>query len=159
MEKTAPPPRTAAEPGRAVARAEASLYQGVLRIREEHSLTRLGIEGEGWGVQLERAKPPAPPPVRSSVPPQPAAPVSLFDEPAPAPELTCVESPIVGVFHEADPPVLPGQAVRAEEALGSIEALALRHEILSPVDGEVTAVQVEDGRKAPEVSGTFACSR
>src|SRR5207244_9332479 len=31
------------EPGRAVARAEASLYSGVLRIREEHGLERLGI--------------------------------------------------------------------------------------------------------------------
>jgi biotin carboxyl carrier protein len=53
---------------------------------------------------------------------------------------------MVGVFHEASHPVAQGQIVRAGEALGSIEALALRNEVRAPMDGRVEEVHVEDGQ-------------
>ena len=105
-------------------------------------LTRLEVEGEDWALALE--KPPAPPKPAPASRPRPAA-VPPTGETADFLQ-TRVESPIVGVFHEANVPIAVGHAVRAGDSLGSIEALALRNEVRSPDDGQVTEVHVEEGQ-------------
>lgn len=103
------------------------------------AVTRMSVEGEGWNVELERpATAPAPAPVSAA---------ASKSAPATPPDLAVsVEASMVGVFHEATRPVMPGQMVRAGEALGSIEALALRNEVRAPIDGRVDEVHVEDGQ-------------
>ncbi|HEY3268055.1 MAG TPA: biotin/lipoyl-binding protein [Armatimonadota bacterium] len=100
-------------------------------------VTRISVEGDGWNVELER--PPAPPGVATAAStPAPSALEARAETP--------VEATMVGVFHEASHPVAQGQIVRAGEALGSIEALALRNEVRAPMDGRVEEVHVEDGQ-------------
>jgi biotin carboxyl carrier protein len=66
---------------------------------------------------------------------------------------------MVGVFHESAPIVTVGQEVRAGDILGAIEALALRNEVRSPVDGPVVSIVVEDGQPVEYGQPMFTLGR
>ena len=119
-------------------------------------LTKLEVEAGEWSISLERPGPgPAARPARP-VRSEPEAEGSTPD--AEAEEGTRIEAPIVGVFHESPIPILLGQAVRVGEALGSIEALALRNDVRAPVDGEITAIHVEEGQPVEYGQALFTIS-
>jgi biotin carboxyl carrier protein len=111
-------------------------------ILAESSLSLLEVEGEDWSLKLER--PPAEPFVVEPPTDAGASPPAQGD--ATPPDVTRIEASMVGVFHESAPIVTVGQEVRAGDILGAIEALALRNEVRSPVDGPVVGVAVEDGQ-------------
>lgn len=129
---------------------------------QSSTLTRVGITGENWSLELERD----PPAVFAITEPatalqsEPPTVLHAPDEPiASSPDLTFVEAPVVGVFHEPGKPALVGQLVQTGEILGSIEAMTLRNEIRSPVDGEITAIQVEDGQPVEYGQTLFTIAR
>lgn len=127
-------------------------------ILSSSSLTRLELmELEGDLLTLERA---APLPVVAvpSIIETGARPVEI-DTTAPAQDVVAVEAPMVGVFHEAAPPVAVGQAVRAGDVLGAIEALALRNEVRAPLDGSVVSISVEDGQPVEYGQPMFTLGR
>lgn len=130
---------------------------------QSSTLTRVGITAEDWSLEMERV-PPTIYAITESVPlPQLSEPPTVLhaaDEPiAPSADLTFVEAPVVGVFHEPGKPALVGQLVQTGDILGSIEAMTLRNEIRSPVDGEITAIQVEDGQPVEYGQTLFTIAR
>lgn len=121
------------------------------------ALMTMEVEGDGWSLTLERSTGPASAPL---APPAGASGhASAFDEAAAHPELSYVEAEVVGVFHELPSPVAPGQHVKSGEVLGTIDALTIRNDVRSPLDGEVTAVQVEDGQPVEYGQALFAIGR
>ena len=54
-----------------------------------------------------------------------------------------VESPCVGCFRPANPPVAPGDTVKEGDIVGSVIALGLATDVSSPSAGEVSSVAVE----------------
>lgn len=127
--------------------------QELAEILAKSSLGRVEVSGEAWSVELERAAP-APPP-----PPAPVRPVAAPPAAAPAPEPMLVEAPVVGVFHEASPPLVNGAMVKLGDVLGSIEALALRNDVRSTETGEITQVHVEDGQPVEYGQPLFSIQR
>jgi oxaloacetate decarboxylase alpha subunit len=112
-------------------------------VLQRSTLTRLELESDKWSLSLERPQV-APRAATATTAAAPARTAPSVEEPRT--ELTLVESPIVGVFHEATPPIMAGQTVRAGEVLGSIDSLSLRNDVRAPIDGDVTEVHVEEGQ-------------
>ena len=145
-------------------RMEIQTIEELAEVLQTSGLHLLKVEHEDWSLAIERAAPP----------PAPAAPIGratrsggrtpraateLLDGPPPSPDLTFVESPVVGVFHETTPAVKVGQRVKTGEVIGSIEALALRNDVRAPIEADVTAVQVEDGQPVEYGQRMFTLAR
>jgi oxaloacetate decarboxylase alpha subunit len=111
-------------------------------ILAESSLSLLEVEGGDWSLRMERPATVSP---ASGLPVEAGTGPAVQNAVAP-PDVTRIEASMVGVFHESAPIVAVGQEVRAGDILGAIEALALRNEVRSPVDGPVVGVAVEDGQ-------------
>ncbi len=88
--------------------------------------------------------------------PQPgvAEPASLAPAPAdedaasPAPEVDlglAIESPMVGVFHQASPAVQAGWSIKAGQVVGVIESMKLLSDVRAAQGGIVRAVLVDEG--------------
>jgi geranyl-CoA carboxylase alpha subunit len=58
-----------------------------------------------------------------------------------------VRAPVSGVLVSVD--VAAGEAVRRGQALATIEAMKMQHEILAPIDGTVESVHAAAGAQAP----------
>jgi len=52
----------------------------------------------------------------------------------------------VGIFHSAVPPLVAGAAVSAGQVAGCIEALGVRHELVSAQAGRIAEIAVNDGQ-------------
>ncbi len=65
-------------------------------------------------------------------------------EPAPAPPRTLL-APMVGIFHQAQPPLSFSAPVRVGQVIGYIESMKLMNEVLAEDVGKITDVLTEDG--------------
>ena len=143
----------------------------LIDLLEESNLTEIEIKEGEESVRLSRAAPhaaPAPiyypaPPVlhheqHRSPPPQgmssPTESATGGRAPLPAstlPEGQVLRSPMVGTFYASPSPDSPpfvkvGQAVKAGETLGTIEAMKMFNPIEAEVSGTVVAILVESGQ-------------
>ena len=135
----------------------------ILDLVREHDLAELEIERDGLKVRVRKAgdrvtvTPPTVPVAAAAPAPAdvaaaaPAPPAAVPAEDAPGVDLAVIKSPIVGTFYRAAEPGAPpfvdvGDAVRKGQVLCIIEAMKLMNEIESDCDGEISAVDVENGR-------------
>jgi acetyl-CoA carboxylase biotin carboxyl carrier protein len=56
-----------------------------------------------------------------------------------------ISSPLVGVYHHAEPPVGPGVRVEKGQVVGNIESMKLMNDVVADRDGIVKEVLVEAG--------------
>ena len=56
-----------------------------------------------------------------------------------------VSSPMIGIFHQNQQPVLAGEPVDSSTVLGQIESMKLYNELLAGFNGQVKKVLVNDG--------------
>jgi acetyl-CoA carboxylase biotin carboxyl carrier protein len=136
----------------------------ILTLIREHELAEFELERDGLKLRIRKAgaymqivAPVAP---VATVPVTPAPPVPVPPTPtqvAAGPvdpdgvNLAVIKSPIVGTLYRAPEPgaapfVEVGDVVRKGQVLCIIEAMKLMNEIESDVDGEITAIYVENGR-------------
>jgi acetyl-CoA carboxylase biotin carboxyl carrier protein len=135
----------------------------ILALIREHELAEFELERDGLklrvrkaGADIQMTAPVAPIaaiPVAAAVPAAApaAAPVAAGPVDADGVDLAVIKSPIVGTLYRAPEPGAPpfvevGDAVRKGQVLCIIEAMKLMNEIESDVDGEITAIYVENGR-------------
>jgi len=56
-----------------------------------------------------------------------------------------ISSPMIGIFHQNQQPIMVGESVESATALGQIESMKLYNELLAGVNGQVKKVLVNDG--------------
>ncbi|MDR3307428.1 MAG: acetyl-CoA carboxylase, biotin carboxyl carrier protein [Coriobacteriales bacterium] len=135
----------------------------LVRVFEEHGLTRLEYEQDGLRVALEKqaAATPLPPfaPPLPTVSPQATGLQLTGQTTAETAEATGIEgttrvtAPLVGVVYRSQDPSTPpfvtvGAQVRQGDTLCLIEAMKLFNEITAPCDGTVLEIRFEDGELA-----------
>ena len=139
----------------------------LIDLLEESNLAEIEIKEGEESVRLARVPkggmPVAAPLIQQMAAPAPAAPMpmqspvqaSTGGSPKPAaPELPAghvVRSPMVGTFYASPAPDKPafvsiGQAVKAGDTLGIIEAMKMFNPIEAEVSGTVLAIQCESGQ-------------
>ena len=102
----------------------------------------VSVNGVNYSVELEDEVPAAAPaPQAPSAQAAPAAPAPAASAPATGGKK--VTSPLPGVIISVD--VKEGQAVKRGQKVAVIEAMKMENEILSGVDGTVTAIYVNKG--------------
>ncbi|HEY3413403.1 MAG TPA: biotin/lipoyl-binding protein [Armatimonadota bacterium] len=123
----------------------------------QSELASLELEADSWSITLERGAvaPRLAAPEAGPAPVDHSAPVGASHT---AEADAIVEAAVVGVFHEAAPQVTLGQAVRAGDLLGTIDALTIRNDVRADSDGEVLAVHVEDGQPVEYGQPLFSLS-
>jgi acetyl-CoA carboxylase biotin carboxyl carrier protein len=138
----------------------------LIDLLEESNLAEIEIKEGEESVRLARVPrggyaAPAPAPVAAQAPEAPRA-AAAGPAPALSPEAVgkstkeipdghTVRSPMVGTYYESPSPDKPafvkvGQAVKAGETLGIIEAMKMFNPIEADVSGTVTAVLVKNGQ-------------
>ncbi len=131
----------------------------LIDLLEESNLAELEIKEGEEIVRLSRMPTgmvaAAPAPARVAAPPPAAvtpAPAEATQAGAPSlPEGHVVKAPMVGAFYaaaapDAEPFVKVGQAVKAGDVLGVIEAMKMFNQIEADVSGTVVAILVENGQ-------------
>ena len=108
----------------------------------EGNIADVTVNGASYKVEMDTPVAPAAPV------PAPAAPAPAAAAAAPAPAAPtgagkAVTSPLPGVIIEVS--VKEGQAVKAGQKVAVIEAMKMENEILSDVDGTITAIHVKQG--------------
>ena len=122
-----------------------------LEIKEGEEIVRLSRIPKGMVSAFPAAAPQQVQPVQFA-----AAPLAAASAPAPAaekstPEGHVVKAPMVGTFYASANPesavyVKVGQAVKAGDTLGIIEAMKMFNQIEADVSGTVTAILVNNGQ-------------
>jgi acetyl-CoA carboxylase biotin carboxyl carrier protein len=123
-----------------------------LEIKEGEEVVRLSRVPKGtvsmqpMYAQAPQQAPAAAAPVAAAAPAAPAA-----DAAPTQPAGHTVKAPMVGTFYAASTPGAPafakvGQAVKAGETIGIIEAMKMFNAIEADVDGTIVAVLVENGQ-------------
>lgn len=101
----------------------------------------VNVNGADYQVELENA------PVAAPVQAAPVAQAAPAAAPAAAPKAagagTTIKSPLPGIIISVD--VKEGQAVKRGQKLAVIEAMKMENDILSEVDGTVTAIHTRKG--------------
>lgn len=101
----------------------------------------VNVNGANYQVELENA------PVAAPVQAAPVAQAAPAAAPAAAPKAagagTTIKSPLPGIIISVD--VKEGQAVKRGQKLAVIEAMKMENDILSEVDGTVTAIHTRKG--------------
>ena len=125
-----------------------------LEIKEGEEIVRLSRLPKGMVGTLPVAAAPAAAPVRVEAPVTTSAPAAV-EAPAAGgkalPDGHVVKAPMVGTFYASANPDSPafvkiGQAVKAGETLGIIEAMKMFNQIEADVAGTVLAVLVQNGQ-------------
>jgi biotin carboxyl carrier protein len=57
-----------------------------------------------------------------------------------------INASLVGLFHEANPPIYPGSTVVAGQIVGYIESMRLMNEVVSTVEGSVETAAASEGQ-------------
>lgn len=122
------------------------------------ALTSMEVETSEWSLVIERPRGPASVQVGVQATPPGSDPASI-EAPVLEYEADIVQAAMVGVFHEPAEPVTTGQSVRAGDLLGTIDALTIKNDVRTPIDGEVMAVRVEDGQPVEYGQALFALKR
>ncbi len=128
----------------------------LMKAFDESTLSELSYEFEGAKVRLRRfaaqGVTQAPPPVmKAEQPAQPAAPNAGPDDAGPDfNRLIEVKSPVVGIYYEAPEPgkkpfVRLGDKVKKGDVLCLVEVMKQVTEVVSPQDGQVADVCVQNG--------------
>ena len=138
----------------------------LIDLLEESNLTEIEIREGEEAVRLSRAAAPAPAApavqvVAPAVAPAAAAPMPMQSpvqaatggapKPSDLPAGHVVRAPMVGTFYASPSPDKPsfvsvGQAVKAGETLGIIEAMKMFNPIEADVSGTVLAIKCESGQ-------------
>ena len=138
----------------------------ILDLVRAHDLAEFELERDGLKVRVRKAgadaavfqpmapvalASPAVPVLPSATPAAAAAAAPAGIEAADGVDLAVIKSPIVGTVYRAPEPgarafVEVGDVVKKGQVLCIIEAMKLMNEIESDVDGEITAIYVENGR-------------
>lgn len=104
-------------------------------------MLNVNVNGANYQVELENA------PVAAPVQAAPVAQAAPAAAPAAAPKTagagTTIKSPLPGIIISVD--VKEGQAVKRGQKLAVIEAMKMENDILSEVDGTVTAIHTRKG--------------
>ena len=104
-------------------------------------MLNVNVNGANYQVELENA------PVAAPVQAAPVAQAAPAAAPAAAPKAagagTTIKSPLPGIIISVD--VKEGQAVKRGQKLAVIEAMKMENDILSEVDGTVTAIHTRKG--------------
>ncbi|MBA8889603.1 acetyl-CoA carboxylase biotin carboxyl carrier protein [Dokdonella fugitiva] len=125
-----------------------------LEIKEGEEIVRLSRLPKGMVGTLPVAAAPAAAPVRVEAPITTSAPAAV-EAPAAGgkalPDGHVVKAPMVGTFYASANPDSPafvkiGQAVKAGETLGIIEAMKMFNQIEADVAGTVLAILVQNGQ-------------
>jgi len=125
-----------------------------LEIKEGEEIVRLSRLPKGMVGTLPVAAAPAAAPVRVEAPVTTSAPAAV-EAPAAGgkalPDGHVVKAPMVGTFYASANPDSPafvkiGQAVKAGETLGIIEAMKMFNQIEADVAGTVLAILVQNGQ-------------
>ena len=105
------------------------------------NMLNVNVNGANYQVELENA------PVAAPVQAAPVAQAAPAAAPAAAPKAagagTTIKSPLPGIIISVD--VKEGQAVKRGQKLAVIEAMKMENDILSEVDGTVTAIHTRKG--------------
>ena len=107
------------------------------------NIADVSVNGVAYSVEMENQAAPAPQAAAAPQPAAPAAPVAAAPAPVPAGAGTIVHSPLPGVIISID--VKEGQAVKKGQKLAVLEAMKMENEILSDIDGTVSAILVNKG--------------
>jgi acetyl-CoA carboxylase biotin carboxyl carrier protein len=122
-----------------------------LEIKEGEEIVRLSRIPKGM-VSALPATAPQPAPVHYAAPVANAsAPVAAAPVENSTPEGHVVKAPMVGTFYASANPESPayvkvGQAVKAGDTLGIIEAMKMFNQIEADISGTVTAILVSNGQ-------------
>jgi acetyl-CoA carboxylase biotin carboxyl carrier protein len=122
-----------------------------LEIKEGEEIVRLSRIPKGMVSALPAAAP-QPAPVQYAAPVAAAStPVAAAPVENPTPEGHVVKAPMVGTFYASANPESPayvkvGQAVKAGDTLGIIEAMKMFNQIEADVSGTVVAILVSNGQ-------------
>jgi acetyl-CoA carboxylase biotin carboxyl carrier protein len=127
----------------AIARAAAELVPQLAERLERHGLGEIEVVRGDLRLRVAGSgAPTAPEPAAAARDvPSPAAPAA---DPGPVPAATGVASPAVGFFVYADG-LGPGLGVTKGDALGHVEMLGVRHDVLAPRGGTVRNLVAESG--------------
>jgi biotin carboxyl carrier protein len=103
----------------------------------------LVVEAEEWRVAMSRSAVSA-----ALSPPMPVTGPVEWGEDANAERETVltVTAALVGIFRQGEVRLRIGSAVRAGDAVGSIESMKILNPVLSEVNGEVVEALIEDGQ-------------
>jgi acetyl-CoA carboxylase biotin carboxyl carrier protein len=127
-----------------------------LEIKEGEEIVRLSRLPKGMvgalpaaGAPVQQLRLDAPPAAAAPASPAPAAPAAAGGDKLPDGHV--VKAPMVGTFYaspnpEAAPFVKVGQAVKAGDTLGIIEAMKMFNQIEADVSGTVKAILVSNGQ-------------
>lgn len=121
----------------------------IVAVLGEFPVSEITVEQEGLRVHARRPltlsgpQPPmqdAPSELDAAAPPS----AVLLLEPAAEPPRTLL-APMVGIFHQAQPPLSFSAPVRVGQVIGYIESMKLMNEVLAEDAGKITDVLTEDG--------------
>lgn len=133
---------TATPPATALGRLADDVLPALVARLEASRLGELEVSHDGWRVRLRRAPvAPAPPPAAPADPTHRAAPPARDADPA----HRHATSPGVGYFAPAEKAPV-GRVVKAGDAVGWVEVLGVRQEVLAPHDGTVARHLAEPGQ-------------
>ena len=127
----------------------------MINLMQEHGLTELEIEKNGFKIRLKKGLSGAIVPEEISLPPRAVREerggAAAEAQPIEEAGVTVVRSPMVGTFYAAPAPdvepfVVRGKEVKAGDVLCIIEAMKLMNEIKTEIGGRVIDIMVENGQ-------------
>ena len=84
-------------------------------------------------------------PVETGAEERPAAPAAALAEPAEEiPSAEYIKSEDVGIFHSSKLPLKPGDEVKLDQVVGTIESMGISHNVVSRVAGKVLTQKVRN---------------
>ncbi|MCP4846359.1 MAG: acetyl-CoA carboxylase biotin carboxyl carrier protein [Verrucomicrobiaceae bacterium] len=136
-----------------------SKIKDCIKLMDEHELTGLELEQQGFKVKLERGGV-----VAQASRELPQAPADTQPEPAPeaivAEETNEITAPMVGTFYKAsspdsDPFVKVGDAVDEDTTVCIIEAMKVMNEIKAEKSGVIQRILIDDASSVQFGQGLF----
>jgi acetyl-CoA carboxylase biotin carboxyl carrier protein len=100
------------------------------------------VETESWRISVTRG---AAPPRPVAVVPSRTAPAAPEPDHEP-PDRVWITAPLVGIFRPGAARLDIGDRVERGQTVGGIESMKIMNPLISEVEGEVTALPVEDGQ-------------